>query len=150
MFNGGLISAVFLSKRMKEMKNTEILSGVLIDWGKPMIDDIANSLVGERLNTANAWIRKYFPVSESYSLWNDLSFLAMPIVNMSITPMLDNGLTKLGLTDADVPKYANEVVDAMLEEAEKKGTVKLLERYNLTADDLRRLKKLLNENLKIE
>lgn len=131
------------------MSNTEILSGVLVDWAKPMIDDVAEQLIGrnESIQRANAWIRKYFPVSESYSVWNDLSFLALPLLNLGVLPFLSGGLAKLGVSDENVPIYAREVVDAMLSEATEKGQVRFFERYSFSADDIQRLKDLINERL---
>jgi hypothetical protein len=134
------------------MKNIDILGGVLTEWAKPMIDDIAKSIIGnnQSISTVDAWIKKYFPVSENYSIWNDLSFLAMPVVNMAITPMLSAGISKLGIADEDIPRYAHEVVDKMVIEAEKKGGIMFLERYKFSTEEMKNLKTLLNENLKIE
>lgn len=131
------------------MKNVEILSSVLIEWAKPMIDDVAGTLIGDRLNVADSWIKKYFPVSADYRLWNDLSFLALPVVNMAVAPMLNKGMEALGLSDEAIPVYAHSVVDAMLSEAEKKGSVTFLERYTFSLEDMRRLKELLNSNLSL-
>lgn len=131
------------------MSNTEILSGIVVDWAKPMIDDVANQLIGENesVQRANAWIRKYFPVSENYSVWNDLSFLALPLLNLSVLPFLSAGLQKFGVSDELVPDYARGVAEAMCKEAEEKGHVRLLERYSFTAEDMQRLRDLVNERL---
>lgn len=129
------------------MTNTEILTAVIAEWAKPMTDDIIKQVANgnEKVARANAWIKKFFPVSENYSIWNDLSFLAMPLIELSIQPMLASGLAKMGISDEAIPAYAHKVVDALCKEADEKGQVRLLERYTLTADDTKRLKEMLGE-----
>ena len=129
------------------MRNIDTLSGIIIDWAKPMIDDIALQIVNgsDSITRANAWIRKYFPVSQNYSIWNDISFLALPLLSVSITPFLENAVNKIGITDEMIPKYIKDIADAMYKEAETKGEVKFLERYEFSLDDMKRLKDLIEE-----
>lgn len=131
------------------MKNIDTLSGIIIDWAKPMIDDIALQIVNgsDSITRANAWIRKYFPVSQNYSIWNDISFLALPLLSVSITPFLENAVNKIGITDEMIPKYIRDIADAMYKEAETKGEVKFLERYEFSLDDMKRLRDLIEERL---
>lgn len=131
------------------MRNIDTLSGIIIDWAKPMIDDIALQIVNgsDSITRANAWIRKYFPVSQNYSIWNDISFLALPLLSVSITPFLENAVNKIGITDEMIPKYIRDISDAMYKEAETKGEVKFLERYEFSLDDMKRLKDLIEERL---
>ena len=131
------------------MRNIDTLSGIIIDWAKPMIDDIALQIVNgsDSITRANAWIRKYFPVSQNYSIWNDISFLALPLLSVSITPFLENAVNKIGITDEMIPKYIRDMADAMYKEAETKGEVKFLERYEFSLDDMKRLKDLIEERL---
>ena len=131
------------------MKNIDTLSGIIIDWAKPMIDDIALQIVNgsDSITRANAWIRKYFPVSQNYSIWNDISFLALPLLSVSITPFLENAVNKIGITDEMIPKYIRDIADAMYKEAETKGEVKFLERYEFSLDDIKILKDLIEERL---
>lgn len=131
------------------MRNIDTLSGIIIDWAKPMIDDIALQIVNgsDSITRANAWIRKYFPVSQNYSIWNDISFLALPLLSVSITPFLENAVNKIGITDEMIPKYIRDIADAMYKEAETKGEVKFLERYEFSLDDMKRLRDLIEERL---
>ena len=131
------------------MRNIDTLSGIIIDWAKPMIDDIALQIVNgsDSITRANAWIRKYFPVSQNYSIWNDIYFLALPLLSVSITPFLENAVNKIGITDEMIPKYIRDIADAMYKEAETKGEVKFLERYEFSLDDMKRLKDLIEERL---
>ena len=131
------------------MRNIDTLSRIIIDWAKPMIDDIALQIVNgsDSITRANAWIKKYFPVSQNYSIWNDISFLALPLLSVSITPFLENAVNKIGITDEMIPKYIRDIADAMYKEAETKGEVKFLERYEFSLDDMKRLKDLIEERL---
>ena len=131
------------------MRNIDTLSGIIIDWAKPMIDDIALQIVNgsDSITRANAWIKKYFPVSQNYSIWNDISFLALPLLSVSITPFLENAVNKIDITDEMIPKYIRDIADAMYKEAETKGEVKFLERYEFSLDDMKRLKDLIEERL---
>ena len=131
------------------MRNIDTLSGIIIDWAKPMIDDIALQIVNgsDSITRANAWIRKYFPVSQNYSIWNDISFLALPLLSVSITPFLENAVNKIGITDEMIPKYIRDIADALYKEAETNGEVKFLERYEFSLDDMKRLKDLIEERL---
>lgn len=131
------------------MRNIDTLSGIIIDWAKPMIDDIALQIVNgsDSITRANAWIKKYFPVSQNYSIWNDISFLALPLLSVSITPFLENAVNKIGITDEMIPKYIRDIADAMYKEAETKGEVKFLERYEFSLDDMKRLRDLIEERL---
>ena len=131
------------------MRNIDTLSGIIIDWAKPMIDDIALQIVNgsDSITRANAWIRKYFPVSQNYSIWNDISFLALPLLSVSITPFLENAVNKIGITDEMIPKDIRDIADAMYKEAETKGEEKFLERYEFSLDDMKRLKDLIEERL---
>ena len=46
-----------------------------------------------------------------------------------------------------IPKYIRDIADAMYKEAETKGEVKFLERYEFSLDDMKRLKDLIEERL---
>lgn len=134
------------------MKNADKLTAIITQWAKPMTDDFAQQIMSgnEWINRANQWIRKYFPVSENYSIWNDISFLAMPVIEISIEPRIAGFLSKMGIADEMIPEYAHKVMDALVKEAETKGQVRLLERYTISQDDVNRLKSLLNEELPLQ
>lgn len=134
------------------MKNTDILTAIITQWAKPMTDDFAQQIMSgnEWINRANQWIRKYFPVSENYSIWNDISYLAMPVIEISIEPRIAGFLSTMGIADEMIPEYAHKVVDALVKEAEAKGQVRLLERYTISQEDVNRLKSLLNEALPLQ
>lgn len=129
--------------------NTDKLTAVIVHWAKPMVDQVMASVIGknEGVVAANEWVKKYFPVGSNYSIVNDLSFLAVPASQMVIEPVVRNAVAKLGVKDADVPAYAKQLVDSMLDEAEKKGSVTLFETVELEKSDIERLRSLLDKNL---
>lgn len=123
------------------MSNAEKITSALIDWANPMLDDIAAQVIGKNqtMTVATEWIKKYFPVSPEYSLWNDLKFLASPLMQTSISRMMTQGIQSLGLSDEELPEYARGILTSIRQEAESKGQLQLLERYTFSADEIRSL-----------
>ena len=134
---------------MKTYTNSEILTAVLVYWSKPLVDSIVASRLGQlqQVQAANEWVKKYFPVAGNYSIVNDLSFLAAPATEMMVEPFVRNGIAKLGVKDEDIPGYASKLVDSMIEEAEKNGSVSLFNTIEIETNDLEELKHLLERNL---
>mgnify|MGYP003419903222 CR=1 FL=1 len=133
------------------MTNAEKITSALIDWANPMLDDIAAQVIGKNqtMTVATEWIRKYFPVSAEYSLWNDLKFLASPLMQTSISRMMTQGIQSLGLSDEELPEYARGILASLSQEAESKGQLQLLERYTFTADEVRSLCDKVEANLQM-
>lgn len=132
--------------------NTEILTAVIVTWAKPMVDEIVANRLGnlQPVATASEWVKKYFPVPNNYSIVNDLSFLAVPASEMMVGNFVRQGLEKLNVKDQDVPAYAARIVDSLIEEAGKKGSVSLFNTIELEKSDLEKLRYLLRKNLPVE
>lgn len=132
--------------------NSQKLAAVIVAWAKPMIDTIIASRIGQMqpVQAANEWVKKYFPVAADYSIVNDLSFLAVPASEILIEPVIRNGIAKLGIQDQDIPAYAMKLVESMIEEASKKGSVSLFNTVELEKSDLEKLRYLLRKNLPVE
>lgn len=133
------------------MTNAEKITSALIDWANPMLDDIAAQVIGKNqtMTVATEWIKKYFPVSAEYSLWNDIKFLASPLMQTSISRMMTQGIQSLGLSDEELPEYARGIIASIRQEAESKGQLQLLERYTFTADEVRSLCDKVEANLQM-
>lgn len=131
--------------------NSEILTAVLVNWAKPMVDNVVASRLGhfQPVVAANEWVKKYFPVAANYSIVNDLSFLAVPATEILLEPIVRNGIAKLGVQDADIPAYASKLLASMIEEADKKGCVSLFNTVELEKSDLEKLRYLLERNLPV-
>ena len=132
--------------------NTQKLTAVIVTWAKPMIDTIVASRLAEMqpVQAANEWVKKYFPVAANYSIVNDLSFLAVPASEIIIEPVIRNGIAKLGVQDQDIPAYAAKLVDSMIQEAEKTGSVTLFNTIELEKADLEKLRYMLRKNMPVE
>lgn len=59
----------------------------------------------------------------SYNIWNELGFLAEPTIQVMITPMLNKLLGSV--PDSQVKEIAEKYADALLAQAEEKGTINL-------------------------
>lgn len=131
--------------------NLQKLTAVIVRWIKPMADTVLANMLSQSqpIQSANEWVKKYFPVAQNYSIVNDLSFLAMPASEMVIEPIVRNGIAKLGIKDGDIPKYAANMVDAALEKVAKDGSITLFGTIELEDADLRNLRHLLAANLPI-
>lgn len=137
---------------MKTYTNAEILTAVIVEWAKPMVDTVIAELVGknEGVVAANEWVKKYFPVAKNYSIVNDLSFLAVPATKMALAPRVRNAIARLDLSDADIPAYASELTDSLIAKAKKDGKVTLFNTVELELSDFDRLRHLLDMNLPAE
>ena len=129
--------------------NLQKLTAVIVRWVKPMADTVLANMLSQSqpIQSANEWVKKYFPVAQNYSIVNDLSFLAMPASEMVIEPIVRNGIERLGVKDEDIPKYAAGIVDAALEKVAKDGSIALFGAIELEDADLRSLRHLLAANL---
>lgn len=129
--------------------NLQKLTAVIVRWVKPMADTVLANMLSQYqpIQSANEWVKKYFPVAQNYSIVNDLSFLAMPASEMVIEPIVRNGIERLGVKDEDIPKYAAGIVDAALEKVAQDGSITLFGTIELEDADLRSLRHLLAANL---
>lgn len=129
--------------------NLQKLTAVIVRWVKPMADTVLANMLNrsQPIQSANEWVKKYFPVAQNYSIVNDLSFLTMPASEMVIEPIVRNGIERLGVKDEDIPKYAAGIVDAALEKVAQDGSITLFGTIELEDADLRSLRHLLAANL---
>lgn len=131
--------------------NRQILSAVLANWAKPLIDEVLVSRLGslQQVAAANEWVKKYFPVAKNYSIVKDLAFLAVPATEIIIEPAVGKAIERLGVSDEQIPSYAAKIADSLLEEAEKNGKVTLFNTIELEKSDFEKLKSLLEKNLPV-
>lgn len=132
--------------------NRQILSAVLANWAKPLVDEVLVSRLGalQQVAAANEWVKKYFPVAKNYSIVKDLAFLAVPATEIIIEPIVGKAIDKVGIADEQIPAYAAKIVDSLLDEADKKKKVTLFNTIELEKSDFEKLKSLLEKNLPFE
>ena len=76
----------------------------------------------------------------TYNVWNELGFLAEPLIQSMVTPTLNRVLS--GMPDEQVPDLAMKFVDSFIQRAEEKGSVNLFG-LELGKPTFERLKELL-------
>ena len=134
-----------------EYTNLDKLVAVVVEWLRPLASTLAGTYLNklEPVERANAWARKFFPVSADYSIANDLGFLAMPALQSTVRPFIQSSLNKLNLTDEAIPEFAKNVVMSMDKELETKSSISLFNLIELDNDDVNRLRLLLERNLPV-
>ena len=76
----------------------------------------------------------------TYNIWNELGFLAEPMIQTMVTPMLNRALS--GMPEEQIPDLAMKFVDSFIQRAEEKGSVNLFG-IELGKSPFERLKELL-------
>lgn len=80
----------------------------------------------------------------TYNIWNELGFLAEPMIQTMITPALHRMLS--GIPEEQIPELAMKFVDSFVTRAEEKGSVNLFG-IELGKGSFEKLKELLNNRL---
>jgi hypothetical protein len=80
----------------------------------------------------------------TYSIWNELGFLAEPLIQTVVTPTVHKMLG--GIPDEQVPELANKFIDSFIARAEEKGSVNLFG-LELGKPSFERLKEILNSKI---
>ena len=81
----------------------------------------------------------------TYNIWNELGFLAEPLIQTMVTPAVNKMLSSI--PDEQVPEVAMRFVDSFIKRAEEKEGVNLFG-VELGQGSFERLKELLERKLK--
>lgn len=76
----------------------------------------------------------------TYNIWNELGFLAEPMIQSIVTPALNKMLS--GMPDEQVPDLAKKFVDSFIKRAEEAGSVNVFG-VELGQSSFERLKEIL-------
>lgn len=76
----------------------------------------------------------------TYSIWNELGFLAEPLIQTVVTPAVNKMLS--GIPDEQIPDLAIKFVDSFVKQAQEKGSVNLFG-LELGQGSFERLKEIL-------
>lgn len=106
------------------MTNLDKVSSALGQWGF----NVAKSVLPHVGIPAESAIGKFMygilGVNPStYNLWNELGFLAEPMIQTVVTPMVNRYLA--GIPDDQIQEIATKFVDAFIQQARQKGSVNL-------------------------
>jgi hypothetical protein len=75
-----------------------------------------------------------------YNIWNELGFLAEPLIQSMVSPMVNKMLS--GMPDEQIPELAMKFADSFIQRAEEKGSVNLFG-VELGQSSFERLKEIL-------
>ena len=75
-----------------------------------------------------------------YNKWNELGFLAEPLIQSMVSPMVNKMLS--GMPDEQIPDLAMKFADSFIQRAEEKGSVNLFG-VELGQSSFERLKEIL-------
>ena len=122
------------------MTNLDKVSLALSEWGF----NVAKSVLPQVNIPANSAIGKFMygilgVDPASYNVWNELGFLAEPLIQSMVTPMVNKMLS--GIPDEQIKDLAMKFVDSFIAEAERKGSVYVfgLEMGKGTFENLKRI-----------
>lgn len=106
------------------MTNVDKVSAALSEW-TTIVAASALPKVGIPRGSALANVMQgFFGIDPaSYNLWNELGFIAEPMIEMFVTPAVHKVLS--GLPDEKVPEMAEKFVDAFVKQAKEKGAVNI-------------------------
>lgn len=127
------------------MANIDKVSLALSEWAFKVAKSILPQLnipVGGRL----AGMMQILGVNPAtYSIWNELGFLAEPVIQTMVTPVVGKMLS--GIPDEQVQELALKYVDAFVKQAQEKGSVNV---FGIAIDesDLNELREMLVKRLK--
>ena len=103
------------------MANIDKVSLALSEWAFKVAKSILPQLnipVGGKL----AGMMQILGVNPAtYSIWNELGFLAEPVIQTMVTPVVGKMLS--GIPDEQVQELALKYVDAFVKQAQEKGSV---------------------------
>ena len=80
----------------------------------------------------------------TYNIWNELGFLAEPLLQTMVTPIAQRMLGSI--PDEQVPELAMKFVDSFVDQAQKKGSINLFG-LELKRDAFEGLRDILSEKL---
>lgn len=119
------------------------------------IDKVSSALSEWSFNVAKAFLPQFkIPVGgklgglmqilgqdpATYSIWNELGFLAEPLIQTAVTPAVHKMLA--GIPDEQISEIAMKFVDSFIQRAEEKGSVNLFG-LELGQSTFERLKEIL-------
>lgn len=126
------------------MTNIDKVSLSISEWGfnvaKNMLPHIqipANSQLGHIMGMLGTDPTKY-------NIWNELGFLAEPMIQTMVTPAVNKMLA--GIPDDQVPDLAMKFIDSFISRAQEKGSVNLFG-LELGQGSFERLKEIFQSKL---
>lgn len=128
------------------MTNIDRVSAALGEWGfnvakvvLPQIKIPAGGKLGGMMQILGA-------DPSTYSIWNELGFLAEPLIQTVVTPSVHKMLN--GIPDEQIPELANKFIDSFIARAEEMGTVSIFG-LELGKPSFERLKEIMKNKMEM-
>ena len=127
------------------MTNIDKISVVVSEWSFKVVKSILPQVqipIGGKLG---GFMQILGVNPATYNIWNELGFLAEPVIQTLVTPAVGRMLQ--GIPDEQIQELALKYVDAFIEQTKKNGSVNLFG-IALDESDLTDLRSMLVERLK--
>ena len=127
------------------MSNIDKVSSALSEWG---FNIAKNLLPGIGIPTNSAIGKFMYGMlgvdPTKYNVWNELGFLAEPLIQTMVTPTINKVLG--GIPDEQIPELVHKFIDSFIERADEKGSVNLFG-IELGRSSFERLKEIMDSKL---
>jgi hypothetical protein len=127
------------------MTNIDKVSAALSEWSFNIVKSVLPQLkipVGGKLG---GLMQLLGADPATYNIWNELGFLAEPLIQTMVTPAVHKMLN--GLPDEQVPELASKFVDSFIAKTEETGSVNLFG-IELGKASFERLKEIMESKMK--
>lgn len=127
------------------MTNIDKVSAALSEWSFNIVKSVLPQLkipVGGKLG---GLMQLLGADPATYNIWNELGFLAEPLIQTMVTPAVHKMLN--GLPDEQVPELASKFVDSFIAKSEETGSVNLFG-IELGKASFERLKEIMESKMK--
>ena len=106
------------------MTNIDKVSVALSEWGFNVAKSVLPKINIPSQSAIGKFMYGFIGVDPaSYNIWNELGFLAEPMIQTLVTPMVGKYLQ--GIPDEQVKDIAIKFADAFITQAQQKGAVNL-------------------------
>lgn len=106
------------------MTNADKVSVALSEWGFNVAKSILPKVSIPQESAIGKFMYGILGVNPaSYNLWNELGFLAQPVIQTMVAPLV--GRYMQGIPEEQVKDIALKFADAFIEQAQQKGAVNL-------------------------
>jgi hypothetical protein len=106
------------------MNNIDKLSNIIAEWLSNIVASVLPKVSIPPTSGIGKFMSGVFNIDlTSYNVWNELGFLATPVINAFSKPMLQQYLSLI--PDEQIKDVALNMVNAMVEQANMKGHINI-------------------------
>lgn len=106
------------------MSSVDKVSVALSEWGFYVAKSFLPKFTIPQGSTIGNIMQGFFGINPaSYNIWNELGFLAEPLIQSMVSPLVSRYMQ--GIPDEQVKNIAMKFADAFVKQAKEKGSVNL-------------------------